>query len=139
MSERLGDPHIQRFLGTKAVVVLATIQADGSPLGTAMWFVHDPDALTMISVADTQKVRNLKRDPRVSLVAEVGTGGDIAGVTIQGRAEFLSESAQRRSLVEGLLVKYHPHLERRWGGRTMPVDRVMFRVIPTRVASWGLR
>ena len=75
----------------------------------------------------------------VSVVAEAGTGGDIVGVTIQGRAEFLlSESAECRSLVDRLLTKYHPHLERRWGGRAMPHDRVMFRIIPTRVTSWGL-
>jgi PPOX class probable F420-dependent enzyme len=139
MTERLGDADIQQFLASKAVVVLATIQADGSPLATAMWFLHDASALTMISQADTQKVRNLRRDPRVSVVAEAGTAGDIVGVTIQGHARFLDESAERRSLVDRLLVKYHPHLERRWGGRTMPLDRVMFRIEPTRVASWGLR
>jgi PPOX class probable F420-dependent enzyme len=139
MTERLGDAYIQQFLGSKAVVVLATVQADGSPLATPMWFLHDADALTMISVANTQKVRNLERDGRVSVVAEAGTGSDIVGVTIQGRAEFLlSESAERRSLVDRLLTKYHPHLERRWGDRTMPHDRVMFRIMPTRVTSWGL-
>jgi PPOX class probable F420-dependent enzyme len=139
VTERLSDAGIQQLLASKAVVVLATVQADGSPLATAMWFLHDAHALTMISVADTQKVRNLRRDPRVSVVAEAGTGGDIAGVTIQGRAGFLDESAERRGLVDRLLVKYQPHLERRWGGRTMPPDRVMFRIEPTRVTSWGLR
>jgi PPOX class probable F420-dependent enzyme len=139
VTERLGDAHIQQFLGSKAVVIVATIQADGSPMAVPMWFLHDSGALTMISVANTQKVRNLARDSRVSVVAEAGEGSDIAGVTIQGRAEFLSaESAECRSLVDRLLAKYHPHLERRWGGRAMPNDRVMFQIIPTRVTSWGL-
>jgi len=35
----LDDAPIQRFLGTKAVVVLATVQADGAPLAMPMWFV----------------------------------------------------------------------------------------------------
>src|SRR5512145_642424 len=120
----LRDPAVERFLATKHVVVLATAQPGGAPLAMPMWFLHDADALTMISVADTQKVRNLRRDPRVSVVAEGGTGSDISGVTIQGRAGFLDECAERRSLVDRLLVKYHPHLERRWGSRTMPHDRV---------------
>jgi PPOX class probable F420-dependent enzyme len=139
MTERLSDPHVQQFLASKSVVVLATLQADGSPLAMPMWFIHDAGALTMISVANTRKVRNLERDGRVSVVAEAGTGSDIKGVTIQGRAEFLrSESAERRSLVDRLLTKYHPHLERRWGGRALPHDRVMFRILPTRVTTWGL-
>ena len=66
----LDDPKIERFLATKDVVVLATVQADGSPLAMPMWFLHDPAELTMISVAATQKVRNLRRDPRVCVVAE---------------------------------------------------------------------
>ena len=139
MTERLGDAHIQHFLASKAVVVLATLQADGSPLAMPMWFLHDPGALTMISVANTQKVRNLERDGRVSVVAEAGTGSDIRGVTIQGLVEFLlSESAERRSLVDRLLTKYDPHLECRWGGRALPHDRMMFQIMPTRVTTWGL-
>ena len=31
VTERLGDAGIQHFLASKAVVVLATVQADGSP------------------------------------------------------------------------------------------------------------
>lgn len=138
MTERLEDPRIQRFLATKEVVVLATAQADGSPLAMPVWLVHGPTTLTMISEADTQKVRNLRRDPRVCVVAEAGTPSDYRGVIIRGRAEFLAESAERQGLVREFLEKYHPALERRWGGKAMPPDRVMFRVLPNRVQSWGL-
>jgi len=133
----LDEAPIQRFLATKDVVVLATVQADGAPLALPMWFLHDPAALTMISVDATQKVRNLRRDPRVCVAAEAAGGGDVCGVTIQGRAEFLSESSQRRALVERFHEKYR-RLERLWNGKTMPASRVMFRIVPSRVRSWGL-
>jgi PPOX class probable F420-dependent enzyme len=138
VTERLEDPRIQRFLETKQVVVLATVQPDGSPLAMPVWLLHGPKTLTMISEAGTQKVRNLRRDPRLSVVAEAGSVSDYCGVVIQGRAEFLAESEERRQLVREFLEKYHPALERRWGGKAMPPDRVMFRVVPTRVRSWGL-
>jgi len=129
---------IQRFLGTKAVVVLATVQADGAPLAMPMWFVPGPATLTMISVEGTQKVRNLRRDPRVCVVAEAGGGGgDERGVTVQGHAEFLSDGSERRALAERFHAKY-PRLEHLWGGKAMPADRVMFRIVPARVRSWGL-
>ena len=134
----LDDPEIREFLNAREVVVLATVQADGAPLAMPMWFLHDATAVTMISVADTQKVRNLRRDPRVSIVAEGGSRGEVRGVSVHGRAEFLSDGAERRALVDRFLKKYHPNLERRWGGRAMPADRVMFRVVPSRVRSWGL-
>ena len=138
MAERLGDEGIRRFLATKGVVVLATVQADGSPLAMPVWFLHSVDALTMISQANTQKVRNLRRDPRVCVVAEAGGPSGIRGVIIQGRAEFLSESDERRGLARAFLKKYYPELERLWGGNAMPPDRVMFRIIPDKIRSWGL-
>ena len=131
------DAQIQRFLTTKDIVVLATVGADGAPLVTPMWFLHDPSALTMISVDATQKVRNLRRDPRVYVVGESGTRGDVRGVGVRGRAEFLADSPERRALATRLLDKYDPDLERFWSGRAMPANRVMVRIVPTHVHAWG--
>jgi PPOX class probable F420-dependent enzyme len=135
---QLADPKIQRFLDTKEIVVLATTNPDGAPLATAMWFLHDPAALTMISVANLQKVRNLRRDPRVSMVAEAGGGGKpICGVAVEGRAEFLADGPERRALVDRFHRKYS-ELKGYWGGHDMPADRVMFRIVPARIREWGL-
>src|SRR6266478_7790142 len=137
-SMTLGEARIQRFLATKDVAILATVQADGAPLAMPMWFLHAPSSLTMISVADTQKVRNLRRDARVSVVAEAVAGsGEIRGVTVQGRAEFLAEGPERRALIERFHEKYRG-LVRLWGGKAMPANRVMFSIVPSRVRSWGL-
>jgi len=136
----LEDTSIQKFLAAKEIAVLATVQPDGSPLAMAMWFLHDPSSLTMISVDGLQKVHNLRRDPRVCVVAEAGEGGgEIRGVSVRGRAEFLGDGPARRALVERFLEKYRPRLERLWGGRIMPPNRVMFRIMPEQVRSWGLR
>lgn len=131
----LDDGHVQRFLATKQTVVLATVEADGAPLAMAMWFLHDPATLTMISEANTQKVHNLRRDPRVSVVAEATD--PIRGMALQGRVEFLADGAERRALVDRFHAKY-PDLATLWKGRAMPADRVMFRISPERVRSWGL-
>lgn len=58
------------------------------------------------------------------------TRGDIKGVSVQGRAEFLPDSAEHRALATRLLDKYHPQLERFWSGRATPANRVMLRVTP---------
>ena len=134
----LDEAQIQGFLATRDVVVLATVQADGAPLAMPMWFLHGSAALTMITVADTQKVRNLRRDPRVCVVAEaVGSSGDVRGATVQGSAEFLSDGSERRALVDHFHEKYR-RLEQLWNGKAMPANRVMFRIVPSRVRSWGL-
>src|SRR2546427_3543057 len=103
----LDEAPVQSFLATKAVILLATVGADGSPLAMPMWFLPGPATLTMISVEGTQKVRNLRRDPRVCVVAEAGGGGgDERGVTVQGRAEFLPDSPERQALAGRFHAKY---------------------------------
>ena len=62
--EHLADERIQRYLATKEVAVLATLGADGAPHAMPMWFLHEPRALVMISVAGLAKVKQLERDPR---------------------------------------------------------------------------
>jgi PPOX class probable F420-dependent enzyme len=137
--EQLADVRIQGLLATKEVVVLCTVQRGGAPLAMPMWFLHTPEALYMISVDRLQKVRNLRRDPRVCIVAESGNRGPaIRGVAIRGHVEFVEDPAQRQPVVEGLLQKYEPDLERLWDGRVMPSNRVLFRIVPEQVRSWGL-
>lgn len=134
----LADHHIQKFLAAKEVVVLATVQPDGAPLAMPMWFLHDLATLIMISVEGTQKVRNLRRDPRVCVVAEAVSGrGEIQGVTVVGKTDFLADGPERKALAERFHAKY-PGLARLWGGRETPANRVMFRITPARVRAWGL-
>lgn len=138
MPRRFSDDDIQQFLATREVVVLATTQPDGSPLAMPVWFWHDRASLVMVSEAATQKVRNIDRDPRICVVAESGSREDARTVIIGGRAEFLDESPARQALVRALLDKYTPNLGRRWRGEAMPPDRVMFRIVPEWVRTWGM-
>jgi hypothetical protein len=57
---------------------------------------------------------------------------------VEGHAELLRESPGRREIVARFLDRYHPYLEDRWGGRALPADRTLFRIVPRRVSSWGL-
>ena len=84
----LAEGRIQAFLAARQVVVLATVQPDGAPLAMPMWFLHDPASLTMITVADTQKVRNLRRDARVCVVAEWGETGAVQGGACMAARSF---------------------------------------------------
>ena len=75
MPTSLADPVTQKFLASKDIVVLATLHKNGAPLAMPMWFLADSESLYMVSMVDTQKVQNLRRDGRVCVVAESGTRG----------------------------------------------------------------
>jgi PPOX class probable F420-dependent enzyme len=138
MGEQLSDPRIQRYLATKDIVILGTIDADGAPLITPMWFVHDGEAITMVTMAGSRKAGNLLRDRRVVVVAESGDRVGICRVTIKGRAAIVSDAAEQARHADSLLKKYEPYVAEKWNGRRMPHDRVMFRIVPRSVTSAGL-
>lgn len=131
------DPRVQRILDSRDVAVLSTVQPDGAPLAMAMWFVHDVHRITMISVDGLQKAKNMRRDPRVCVVVESLVDGSSRCASIQGHVEFVETADERRPLVDQFFRKYPDSLERRWNGRDMPSDRVMFQILPRKVFYWG--
>src|SRR5581483_1598601 len=75
-------------------IVLTTLGRDGYPHSVPIGYFRLGDEVYMGCRADTQKLKNIDRDPRVSLLLESGrTMADIKGVMIQGDAAVLTEPA----------------------------------------------
>ena len=62
---------------------LVTLGADGGPQVSAVWVGLDGDHIVSGHMADRQKLRNIRRDPRVALSIETGV------VNPMGLAEYL--------------------------------------------------
>lgn len=60
-------PAYHDLLTDPNTAVLTTIQADGSPNSSPVWFWFDGEAVWVSTLAGLAKHRNLQRDPRVSL------------------------------------------------------------------------
>jgi PPOX class probable F420-dependent enzyme len=56
------------LLSAPLTAVLTTLNADGSPQSTAVWFLVDAGVLITSTTVTRQKYRNLRRDPRTTLV-----------------------------------------------------------------------
>ena len=61
---------VRAFLGSPRFGVLGTVQADGTPHLTVMWYMLEDDEIMMNTTADRVKAVNLRRDPRVALCIE---------------------------------------------------------------------
>jgi PPOX class probable F420-dependent enzyme len=69
---RMTDDEAIAFLTTGTRTgKLATISADGGPHVTPIWFVHDNGTLVFNTWHESAKARNLRRDPRASLVVDL--------------------------------------------------------------------
>jgi PPOX class probable F420-dependent enzyme len=82
---------------------LATLMPDGSPQLTQTWVDTDGTNVLVNTVEGHQKVRNMRRDPRVAVnVADpddpsryVAVRGRVLGITPDGAAEHIEQLAQR--------------------------------------------
>ena len=63
-------PEAGALLESSALVHMITLNADGSPQVTCVWAGLDGDEIVTAHLFRSLKVRNLQRDPRVSLSIE---------------------------------------------------------------------
>ena len=69
-AERLAE-----FLLPARIAVLATVGRDGTPQVTPVWYGFEDGRLTVAANEGSVKVRNLRRDPRVSVCVYAGERG----------------------------------------------------------------
>jgi PPOX class probable F420-dependent enzyme len=82
---------------------LTTLMPDGSPQTTETWVDTDGEHIVINTVSTHQKVRNIERDPRVSLAVcdaadpsrYFAARGRVTGITTHGGAEHIEALARR--------------------------------------------
>jgi F420H(2)-dependent biliverdin reductase len=101
----LTEPELE-FLGERHLASLTTLRADGSPHVVAIAFSYDQTAglVRIISSDDTQKVRNIERDPR-AVVSQVDGR---RWLTLEGVARVMRDGESVRLAVNAFEARYRP-------------------------------
>ena len=95
----MSDGEIEQFLAENMKVQVATIGPDGSPHLTTLFYVVEDGMIAFWTYARSQKVVNLRRDPRITCLVEDGEDYfELRGVSIQGRARLVEEYDDIRTL-----------------------------------------
>ncbi len=102
------DTELQDFLASGAKVLqVATLGKDGGPHLAPMWFVMDDGKIVFRSFTKSQKIVNLNRDPRLSVLVETGdTYAELRGVMIRGRATLVTDPAYVLDIYGRLAARY---------------------------------
>ena len=104
MAERRAtfDARTRAFLKEPRDAFVTTINKDGSPHMTVIWYDMRGDEVLINTTDDRVKYRNLERDPRVSIV--IGTGAHY--VRIDGTARQVATGAEALKDIHDLAVRY---------------------------------
>jgi len=79
-----------------ALAHLVTLNANGSPQVSIIWVGVDGDEIVAAHMAERQKVRNIRRDPRVAISIEANTlneRGLVEYLVLHGRARITEGGA----------------------------------------------
>jgi PPOX class probable F420-dependent enzyme len=134
----------RELIASERIVVVSTVGLRGWPHSMPLWYVPRDGEIWIYTYAKSQKVRNLERDPRATLLIETGHEyGELRGIEIEAEAEIHRGLDTVFELAKELTSRYA-------GGaavdekaaealRSQARKRVAIRFEPRRVATWDHR
>lgn len=126
---------VRAFLAERRFASLATVNPDGTPQQTVMWYLLDGDEILMNTAVGRIKHRNLKDNPEISICVEDG----YRYVAVSGVAGLDEDQERAHADVLRLAVHYHgqedgqEQYERTFRG----AERVSIRMTVDRVVHNG--
>ena len=117
----------------KAFASLATINADGTPQVTPVWFDWDGSRIRINTAKGRVKDKNLRRTPTMAL-SIMDPDNPYRYVQVKGRVAAVSESGADAH-IDALSKKYLG--QDRYPYRKPGEERVIFTIAPDRVQTMG--
>jgi PPOX class probable F420-dependent enzyme len=139
---RMSKEEIDAFLRERNTATLCTLFPDGSVHAVGMWYGFLDGDIAMESKAKAQKVLNLRRDPRVTVLIETGeTYEQLRGVSLIGAGEIVDDPERLFEVGVSMYSRYFaPYTEEaKPAVEALMRKRVAIRVKPRRVISWDHR
>ncbi|MBA4865855.1 PPOX class F420-dependent oxidoreductase [Streptomyces sp. PSKA54] len=132
MSAELSD-KLKALLDSPIFVVVATVQPDGSPHASPVWVKRDGDDVLFSTTADRRKPKNLRHDPRVSVVV-VPPDSPYTYAEIRGTAELTTEGGQE--LIDELSIKYTGKKYAEFNpAAAQDAERLVVRITPRKIVG----
>jgi PPOX class probable F420-dependent enzyme len=133
------------LLDSERVVVVSSLGPRGWPHSMPMWFVVRDGEIWVWTYAKSQKVKNLERDPRATLLIETGHEyTELRGVQIEAEAELIRDPDQVFEYAKEMTVRYSEGIESVEGDAAAALQaqapkRVAIRFEAKRTATWDHR
>ncbi len=126
---------MRAFLEAPRFAVLGTINPDGSPHLTVLWYELQGDELMLNTATKRKKALNLEHDPRVAVIIEDG----YRYLTVYGTAALVHEPDVAHEDIRRLAVRYQGEAEgqRMYNEEYAQEERVSIRVTLNHVDQFG--
>lgn len=137
---RMSDDELWSFIATQKTVQVATLNRDGTAHLVPLWFAIEDGAIVLETFTKSQKVKNLQRDPRITVLFEDGaTYEKLRGASIRATAELVTDVERVHALHMAVLKRNTPEIPEdvlENATRSMAPKKTAILVRPDRVMSW---
>ena len=100
--------HVRDRLRDEVIVWLASVRPDGRPHLVPVWFLWDEQEFIIFSQPGSQKIRNLRAHPQVTLALEAREEGEDIAI-FEGTAEIMDATGVTK-LLPAYDAKYHTRI-----------------------------
>ncbi len=105
---RMTSDEMRQFISEQKSLQVATLNKDGTPHLSTLWFGIIDDEIVFETYTKSQKILNLHRDPRITVLLEDGTEYEkLRGITINGTAELYSEPEDVQKYAAAVISRNH--------------------------------
>lgn len=136
----LTEEEQEQFLREGWTLQVASVGPGGFPHLVAMWYVIDNGLVTFTTFGKSQKVLNLRRDAKISVMLESGRSySELRGVVIEGHAQITEDTAETARVMGLVNAKYNGipvPTETPEAALKVASKRVVIRIQPVDVYSW---
>lgn len=136
------DDEITEFVARSRTGTMATVGAHAQPHLVAMWYGVIDGEIWVETKVKSQKVVNIRRNPRISFMIEAGmTYDSLRGVSFEGTAEIHDDPDTIFAVGVSVWERYNgPYTEELKPAVDMMMNkRVAVRIAANRVRSWDHR
>ena len=129
------DQSVRAFLDEVRFASVATINPDGSPQQTVLWYELQGEEIMMNTARGRVKDRNLRRDSRISFCLEDG----YRYLTLTGTCVLIGAQATAQDDIRRLAIRYHGQEQGELMSRDQfqQQERVTMRMSIERVSAHG--
>lgn len=142
----MDDAEVQAFLDEQKVAIVSSFGPRGWPHSMPLWYVIEDGLIRSWTFRKSQKVKNLERDPRATVLVEAGDDvySELRGVMYESEVALIDEPDEVVDFGVKISSRYapggqEPTPEMIEAFRAQAPKRVVMEFRPVRTVTWDHR
>jgi PPOX class probable F420-dependent enzyme len=105
----MDEAEVRAYLDSQQILNVATIGPTGHPHLVAMWYAFVGDVICFWTFAKSQKIQNLRRNPKMSGLVESGGAvySELRGVELVGTGRIVDDYEAVLEIGKAVAVRYN--------------------------------